>query len=76
MGPTAAMFGREFEVFINEGYRPSACPIDKIEESINGSTGTLSKSSFEETWAPGTARVTQVHRGSRNLEIEFSETLT
>ena len=50
MGPTAAIFGREFEVFINEEYRLSACPMDKIEESINGSKGTLSKNSFEEAW--------------------------
>ena len=52
MGPTAAIFGRDFELFINEEYRLGACPIDKIEASINGSTGALNKGSFEETWAP------------------------
>ena len=52
MGPTAAAFGRYFELFINEEYRLGACPIDKIEESISKSTGTLNKGSFEGNWAP------------------------
>ena len=50
MGPTAAVFGRDFELFMNDEDRLGACPIDRIEESISRSMGTLNKSSFEGSW--------------------------
>ena len=47
MGPTAAIFGREFELFVIEEYHLTTCPVEKLEESIETSRGTLNKQSFE-----------------------------
>ena len=51
-GPTAAIFGRDFELFLTEEFRIATCSVETIEKSINSRNGTLSKRSFENTWVP------------------------
>ena len=43
LGPTAAIFGRDFELFIVSEWRLCTCPVEKLEESIRNTSGTLSK---------------------------------
>ena len=47
MGPTAAIFGKEFELFMLEEDIFTTCPIEVLEDSIHTSRGTLNKQSFE-----------------------------
>ena len=54
-GPTAGVFGRNFELFLSEEYHIATCPVETIERSVNGQNGTLTKRSFERLWAPWVA---------------------
>ena len=47
MGPTSAIFGREFELFMIEEYQFTTCPVEKLEDSIFTSWGTLNKRAFD-----------------------------
>ena len=47
MGPTAAIFGRDFELFMLEEYKFTMCPTEILEESIRSCWGTLNKQAFE-----------------------------
>ena len=49
LGPIAAIFGRDFELFIVTEYRLCTCPVEKLEESIQNTSGTLSKESLDQT---------------------------
>ena len=51
MGPTAAIFGREFELFMIEEYHFTTCPVEKLEESIQTGWGTLNKQAFDKETA-------------------------
>ena len=47
MGPTAAIFGKDFELFMLEEDIFTTCPMEVLEDSIHTSRGTLNKQSFE-----------------------------
>ena len=47
MGPTAAIFGRDFELFMLEEQQFATCPVEILEESIHTCWGTLNKQAFE-----------------------------
>ena len=47
LGPIAAIFGRDFELYIASEHQLTMCPIDKVDESIEKTMGTLDKGSFE-----------------------------
>ena len=55
MGPTAAIFGKDFELFMLEEESFTTCPLDILQDSIHTSRGTLNKQSFErdysQTWS-------------------------
>ena len=48
MGPTAAIFGRDFELFILEESTFTTCPVVVLEKSLATCQGTLSEQSFDE----------------------------
>ena len=47
-GPIAAIWGHDFELFIATEYQLNTCPVDKLENSIQNTWGTLSKKSLDE----------------------------
>ena len=47
VGPTAAIFGRNFELFMLEEYKFAMCPVEVLENSIRACSGTLNRQSFE-----------------------------
>ena len=47
MGPTAAIFGRGFELFMLEEYKFTMCPTEILEESIRSCWGILNKQAFD-----------------------------
>ena len=51
MGPTAAIFGKDFELFMLEEEVFTTCPINVLEDSINTSKGTLNRQSIKGDWS-------------------------
>ena len=47
MGPTAAIFGKDFELFMLEEETFTTCPVEILIESIRTCRGTLNRQSFE-----------------------------
>ena len=50
MGPTAAIFGRDFELFILEEETFTTCPVDILTNSVYTCQGTLNRQSFEDEY--------------------------
>ena len=48
MGPTAAILGRDFELFMLEEQDFATCPVEVLENSIHTCWGTLNKQAFEQ----------------------------
>ena len=48
MGPTAGIFGRDFELFMLEEYKFAMCPMEVLEDSIHSCWGTLNKQAIEQ----------------------------
>ena len=50
MGPTAAIFGKDFELFMLEEETFTTCPVDVLANSVYTCQGTLNKQSFDDDY--------------------------
>ena len=74
MGPTAAIFGKDFELFILEEEAFTTCPVDVLAKSVSTCQGTLNRESFDDDYQGNWSRTNNWAQsyGSSNWSSNWS----